>query len=210
MTWRDVLLLLGAYLLGSIPFGYIITRMRTGKDIRSEGSGNIGATNVTRTQGKPWGILTLLLDAAKATAAVLLCAHLSPLGPDSWMGAAGGAAAVVGHCYPVTIGFRGGKGVASGLGAFLPIAPIATLVALAVFILAVAVWRRVALGSILGALAFAASLFILHFGFGRLAQAVPWIGLGLSLLLILRHQENIRRLLAGTEPALWGPGRSEP
>lgn len=210
MIGENGLLLAGAYLLGSIPFGYLITRMRTGKDIRTVGSGNIGATNVTRTQGKGWGALTLLLDAAKATAAVLLCAHLSPLGTDSWMGAAGGAAAVLGHCYPVTIGFRGGKGVASGLGAFLPIAPLATLAAVVVFILALAVGRRVALGSVLGAVTFAGALFVLHFGFGRLAAPVPWIGLGLSLLLVIRHRENIRRLLDGTEPTLWGPGRGEP
>jgi acyl phosphate:glycerol-3-phosphate acyltransferase len=203
MTWHDALLLLGAYLLGAIPFGYLITRLRSGTDIRTVGSGNIGATNVTRTQGKGWGLATLILDAAKASAAVLACAHLSPL---PWMGAAGGAMAVVGHCYPVTIGFRGGKGVASGLGAFVVITPIATLIAVGVFIAALLWSRRVAVGSITAALAFAVALFVFHFGFGRFAPQVPWIGMGLSLLLVARHHKNIRRLLAGTEPAMWGRG----
>lgn len=206
MTFRDGLLLLGAYLLGAVPFGYLITRIRTGADIRALGSGNIGATNVTRTQGKGWGALTLLLDAGKAAAAVWACATFSSSGPDSWMGAAGGAAAVVGHCYPIFIRFRGGKGVASGLGAFLLIAPVATLGALAVFLATVLLTRRVAAGSILAAAAFSAGLFFLHFGFGHYAVPVPWIGLGLSLLLICRHKENIRRMVAGTEPALWGGG----
>lgn len=207
MTWHDGLLLLGAYLLGAIPFGYIITRLRTGTDIRTVGSGNIGATNVTRTQGKSWGIATLALDAAKASAAVLACAHLSPL---PWMGAAGGAMAVVGHCFPVYIGFRGGKGVASGLGAFVVIAPVATLIALGVFVLVLLASRRVAAGSVLAALAFGVTLCVLHFGYGRFPPQVPWIGLGLSLLLVARHHENIRRLAVGTEPAMWGKGGEKP
>lgn len=210
MTLQDGLLLLGAYLLGAVPFGYLITRLRTGADIRALGSGNIGATNVTRTQGKGWGALTLLLDAGKASAAVLACSYLSPSGPDSWMGAAGGAAAVAGHCYPVFIRFRGGKGVASGLGAFLLVAPIATLGALAVFLGAVLLTRRVAVGSVLAAAAFSVGLFLLHFGFGRYAVPTPWIGLGLSLLLIYRHGENIRRIWSGTEPALWTRGGGAP
>jgi acyl phosphate:glycerol-3-phosphate acyltransferase len=207
MTWHDGLLLLGAYLLGAVPFGYIITRLRTGADIRTVGSGNIGATNVTRTQGKTWGVATLALDAAKASAAALACVHFSPL---PWMGAAGGAMAVVGHCYPIYIGFRGGKGVASGLGAFLVIAPFATLIALGVFVLVLLGTRRVAAGSVLAALAFAVALFVLHFGYGRFAPQVPWIGLGLSLLLVARHHENIRRIAAGTEPPMWGKGGGKP
>ena len=207
MSVPNGLLLLGAYLLGAIPFGYLITRMRTGADIRKMGSGNIGATNVTRTQGKSWGALTLLLDIAKSASAVLACAHLSS---QPWMGAAGGAAAVVGHCYPVFIGFRGGKGVASGLGAFLFIAPLATLAALGAFIAALLLSRRVSLGSVMGAAGFAVALFVMHFCFGRYAAPVPWIGLAVSLLLIARHRENIRRLLAGMEPALWGRGGESP
>lgn len=203
MSWREGLLLIGAYLLGAIPFGFLITRLRTGADIRNLGSGNIGATNVTRTQGKGWGALTLLLDAGKAIAAVLVCAHLSPL---PWMGAAGGAAAVVGHCYPITIGFRGGKGVATGLGAFAIIAPVPTLVALGAFGIALLLSRRVAVGSVTGTLTFVATLFAMHYGLGRYGQAVPWIGLAMGVLLIFRHKENIRRILAGTEPALWGKG----
>jgi acyl phosphate:glycerol-3-phosphate acyltransferase len=203
MTVQDGFILLGAYLLGAIPFGYLITRARTGSDIRKLGSGNIGATNVTRTQGKAWGILTLLLDAGKSAAAVLLCAHLSN---QPWMGAAGGAASVVGHCYPVYIGFRGGKGVASGLGAFLCIAPPAALAALGTFILTLLVGRKVSLASIAGAVGCVAALFVLHIRFGRYAQPVPWIGLGIALLLIARHTENVRRLLSRTEPDLWGGG----
>jgi acyl phosphate:glycerol-3-phosphate acyltransferase len=130
VTGTDAALLGAAYLLGAIPFGYIFTRLRTGRDIRTMGSGNIGATNVLRTQGKILALLTLLLDFAKAALSVWFCTRW---GNEPWMGAAGGAAAVVGHCFPVFLGFRGGKGIASGLGALVFIAPLPTAVAAGVW-----------------------------------------------------------------------------
>ena len=201
MTIADAGLLGVSYLVGAIPFGYVITRLAKGSDIRESGSGNIGATNVLRTQGKGWGILTLVLDMLKAMAAVYLCRSLSD---EPWMGALGGAFAIVGHCYPVYIGFRGGKGVASGLGAFLLIAPWAALAAVGVFLLVVLASRRVSLGSIAAAIAFSASMVVIHHHWKMYSPAEVAIGAAISLLLIARHRSNIYNLVRGVEPPLWG------
>lgn len=203
MTKMDSLLLIAAYLLGAIPFGYIFTRIRTGQDIRSMGSGNIGATNVARTQGKLFGLFTLLLDFGKAAFSVWFCAHW---GSQAWMGAAGGAAAVVGHCFPVYLGFRGGKGIASSLGAFFFIAPLPTAIALSLFIVELLTFRFVSLGSILASITFGTSLLAFHLAFGWYSLPVALIGTALGILLVARHYKNIRNLIKGTEPTLWGPG----
>jgi glycerol-3-phosphate acyltransferase PlsY len=203
MTFRDALLLILCYLLGAIPFGYLLTRYRTGVDIREHGSGNIGATNVLRTQGKALGALTLVLDFCKAAASVWIC---RTWGSQEWMPAAGGAAAVVGHCFPFSLGFRGGKGIASALGAFLFIAPVATFTAFGVFVLEVLTLRWVSLGSILAALAFGGTMVGCHLAFGWYNPASAAIGAGLSVLLVTRHHSNIRNLLRGTESKLWGQG----
>ncbi len=203
MTVRDGLLLVLAYALGSIPFGYLLTRAKAGVDIRDHGSGNIGATNVLRTQGKALGALTLVLDFAKAAASVWIC---RTWGTQPWMDAAGGASAVVGHCFPVTLGFRGGKGIASGLGAFLFIAPVATLAALGVFLLEVLTFRWVSLGSILASLTFAGAMIGCHLAFGWYDGVACVIAACLAVLLVQRHHRNISNLLKGTEPKLWGPG----
>ena len=206
MTLRDVLLIVLAYLLGSIPFGYILTRAKTGEDIRDRGSGNIGATNVLRTQGKVLGALTLLLDFAKAAVSVWIC---RAGGSVSWMDAAGGGAAVVGHCFPFCLGFRGGKGIASGFGAFLFVAPVPTLAALGVFILEVATLRWVSLGSILASLTFGCVMVGCHMALGWYDLPAAVLGAGLSLLLVARHHSNIRKLLAGAEPKAWGVKAAE-
>jgi glycerol-3-phosphate acyltransferase PlsY len=172
-------------------------------DIREHGSGNIGATNVLRTQGKSLGALTLVLDFAKAAASVWIC---RTWGSQEWMPAAGGAAAVVGHCFPFSLGFRGGKGIASALGAFLFIAPVATFTAFGVFVLEVLTLRWVSLGSILAALAFGGTMVGCHLAFGWYNPVAAAIGAGLSLLLVARHLSNIRNLLRGTESKLWGEG----
>ena len=203
MTFRDILLLILCYLLGSIPFGYILTRCMTGVDIREHGSGNIGATNVLRTQGKAMGALTLLLDFAKAAASVWIC---RAWGSQPWMDAAGGAAAVVGHCFPFSLGFRGGKGIASGLGAFLFIAPVPTLVALGVFMVELATLRWVSLGSIIASLAFGGVMLGCHLILGWYSLPAAIIGAALAILLVARHHSNIRHLMAGTETRLWGAG----
>src|ERR687893_703173 len=154
-----------SYLLGSIPFGYLIVRARGGGDVRETGSGGTGATNVTRRAGKGAGLLTLLLDAVKGAAAVLLARQL--LTPDfgvNWWVAASAFAAVVGHVFPVWLKLRGGKGVAPGLGVFLALAPAAVPFALAAF--AVVVWRTryVSLGSITAAALMPLVVFVLDFG----------------------------------------------
>lgn len=203
MNGTDAALLGSAYLLGAIPFGYIFTRLRTGRDIRTMGSGNIGATNVLRTQGKLLALLTLLLDFGKSALSVWFCARW---GSEPWMAAAGGAAAVVGHCFPVFLGFRGGKGIASGLGAFLFISPLPTAIAVGVFVVELLTIRYVSLGSILASLTLGAVLLVFHFALGWYTLPVVLIGAAMGILLVTRHHKNIRNLLSGTEPRLWGKG----
>lgn len=199
MTLRDVTLLLLAYLLGSIPFGFILTRYRSGEDIREMGSGNIGATNVLRTQGKLLAVATLVLDFSKAALPVWFCRRW---GSESlpWMGTAGGAAAVLGHCFPVWLRFRGGKGIASGLGAFVFIAPFPTVVALGVWLLEVLTLKYISVGSIIAALTFGILMVVLHYTLGWYDAVSAWIGFTLGLLLVTRHHSNIRKLIKGAEP----------
>jgi glycerol-3-phosphate acyltransferase PlsY len=185
-----------AYLLGSIPFGYLIVKLSSGTDIREIGSGGTGATNVTRKAGKMAGIVTLALDALKGIAAVLLVGWLDPrLAPLA------GLMAIVGHCFPVWLGFRAGKGVATGLGVFLVIVPWSVLVALVSFILIVWRTRYISLGSIVAALIVPATTIFQHL----LVRPIPnfrlvIISLSLSsALIIAKHAENIKRLMAGTE-----------
>ncbi len=203
MTLRDGWILLICYLAGSIPFGLLLTRWREGADIRTLGSGNIGATNVLRTQGKVLGALTLVLDFAKAALSVW-AGHR--FGSAPFVGAAAGTAAVVGHCFPVYLKFRGGKGIASGLGTFLFIAPTATLAAFAVFVAEILLLRYVSLGSVLACLTFSGTILGLHYLLDWYPAGSAWIGAATGLLLITRHHSNLRRLLAGTEPRVWGPG----
>jgi glycerol-3-phosphate acyltransferase PlsY len=204
MTLRDGLVLLACYLLGSVPFGLLLTRWKGGGDIRTMGSGNIGATNVLRTQGKLLGAFTLVLDFTKAALSVWAG---NRLGSAPFMGAAAGTAAVVGHCFPVYLGFRGGKGIASGLGTFLFVAPAASLAAFAVFVGEILLLRYVSLGSVLACLTFSATILGLHYLFGWYTAGSAWIGAAAGLLLVTRHHANLRRLLAGTEPRIWGNGK---
>ena len=184
----------GAYLLGAVPFGWLLGRLAGGMDVRRVGSGNIGATNVARSLG-PWaGILTLALDVGKGAAAVWGAGRLAG---SPGVAMAAGLAAVAGHIFPVYLGFRGGKGVATGLGAFLVLDPIAAAGAALVFLAAVAVSRRVSAGSIVAAASLPVVLLLRH-----APQALVLAGMASSLLIILRHAENIRRLFQGTEPKL--------
>jgi len=180
------------YLLGSVPFGLVLTRLAGLGDVRQIGSGSIGATNVLRTGNKLVAALTLLLDGGKGALAVLL-ARL--MGPD--MAVVAGAAAVIGHMFPVWLRFRGGKGVACALGAFLALAPLATAVAGGVCALVVVLTRIGSLGSLLGTAALIPALLAFH-------QPRPYVILsGAMLALILwRHRENLRRLAQGRENKL--------
>jgi len=188
------LALLAAYLLGAIPFGYLIYRGKTGQDIRAQGSGNIGATNVARVAGKGAGVLTLALDVAKGYLGVMLGAWASQ-GNPVWMSAAA-VAVLLGHMFPVFLRFRGGKGVASALGAFAALAPLAVVAVMAVFVVLVAVWRYVSLGSIVSALLFPLAAWLLyHPPAGQILGAAV-----AAVLIVVKHHANIRRLLAGQEP----------
>lgn len=183
-----------AYLLGSIPFGYLLVRLFLHKDIRATGSGNIGATNVVRSGAKGLGIATLLLDMAKAYVAVMIAQHLAPGNYDLAVVAA--VAAILGHVFPIWLGFRGGKGVASALGVFLALTPISAACTFAIFLVIVLITRYVSLASIVGSAAF--PLFGFHFVPFRTPIVIAGF-LFIPLLIIVKHHQNIRRLLAGTE-----------
>ena len=196
-----------SYLLGSIPFGYLLVRLFRGEDVRQSGSGNIGATNVSR-KSPVLGVLTLLLDAAKGTAAVAVSyvvADRMVAIPTLEQLALGALCAVVGHVFPVWLKFRGGKGVATGFGAFALLAPKATLISVGFFIVVVLISRYVSLGSIV-------AVAVFPFAAGIIGQFyLSPTGLALmslaSLLILVKHRANIRRLLAGTEIRL-GPKRA--
>jgi glycerol-3-phosphate acyltransferase PlsY len=191
-----------AYLLGSIPFGLILVRVFRKQDIRQQGSGNIGATNVIRSGGKGLGAATFLLDAAKGYVAVLLAwqvglhVHQTQFQTQN-LAATAAVCALVGHVYPLWLGFKGGKGVATGFGVFLGITAAAALVALASFIVIFALSRYVSLASILAAIAFPiAALLLPHEPLTPFMIAVVIL---LPLIVIAKHHANIRRLLSGTE-----------
>ncbi len=186
-----------AYLLGSIPFGLIVGTIFGGKDVRTVGSGNIGATNVSRVAGPSAGILTLLLDAAKGSAAVVLAARVTG-DSSTWMMVAG-LCALVGHCYPVWLKFKGGKGVATAAGIFLVLSPWALCLALAVFILVVVFWRFVSLGSIAAAAAIPLLMYFLWAPGHAPPLAVSFGSLAISLLVLYKHDGNMQRLVEGTE-----------
>jgi glycerol-3-phosphate acyltransferase PlsY len=196
-----------AYLLGSIPFGLILAKLFGGKDVRNTGSGNIGATNVVRAAGLPAGILTLILDAAKGAFAVFLAAKLSN-DSATWMMIAG-LAALVGHCFPVWLKFKGGKGVATAAGIFLALCPIAFLGDVILFILIVLFWRFVSLGSI----AAAAAMPLLLYFFWAPHHAPPLVitfgALAAALLIVYKHNGNLRRLIEGVEPKFSFGGKKD-
>ncbi len=191
-----------AYLIGSIPFGYLIVRAAAGADVRETGSGGTGATNVTRRAGKAAGVLTLLLDAAKGVVAVLAASWLTHSdGTVGWPVALAAVAVIGGHCFPIWLNFRGGKGVATGVGVFLVMAPLALAGAVLVFLMVVVWTRYVSLGSIISIGILPLLLAILHFfvkpvpGF----QSVFLAAIAGSVLIIFMHRGNIQRLLQGTE-----------
>lgn len=195
MTTSAALALLVGYLLGSIPFGLLLTRMAGKGDIRDIGSGNIGATNVLRSGSKKLAALTLLLDAAKGTVAVLI---VQMVWPESVRFAAAGA--LIGHLFPVWLKFKGGKGVATFLGILIPLLPVAALVFALVWI---GLLLTVRISSAAG-MAAAASAPLTAFVLGD--QQLFLMLLAFALLVIWRHRENIQRLMAGTEPRV---GRSK-
>lgn len=191
---------IGAYLLGSIPFGYLIVKMGSGSDVRGAGSGNIGATNVTRVAGKAAGLATLLLDIGKGYFAVWLAMRWSH-GNIRWMMAAG-VAVVLGHTFSCWLRFRGGKGVATGLGVFLAIAWQAVLATLLVWLVVVAFWRYVSLGSVVAAAALPILVYLFYAPRHAPPLAVSFGSVAVAMIVIFKHRGNIARLIAGTESRL--------
>ena len=194
----ELVLVAFAYLVGSIPFAYIFVRYVTGRDVRREGSGNVGATNALRTAGWKVGVTVTVLDIAKGSLAVWAMMVFNP--ESAWL-AASMLAVVAGHCFPPWLLFRGGKGVATGFGAFLVIAPLSALAALGVWIVMLAAFRWVSLASMTATASFPVLL--------SLIDSPDWITLvsvaAAAILIILRHHSNIRNLVTGKEQRL-GPG----
>jgi len=221
LTKLTLIIVAVSYLVGSIPFGYLLVRIFRGQDVRETGSGNIGATNVARTGSKRLGIATLLLDAAKGYAAVMfgfwMADHIAfrlqgatgapapfSLG-NPWhfqlafeLAALAGFCAIIGHMFPIWLRFKGGKGVATAVGAFAALAPRAIVVALVLFVVVVALTRYISLGSMVAAATFPLLVWWLSPEERTTAPILLLIAAS-SLLIIVRHKDNIRRLLAGTE-----------
>jgi glycerol-3-phosphate acyltransferase PlsY len=182
-----------AYLVGGIPFGYLLVRLKTGEDVREKGSGNIGATNVLRTTGRGIAVATLLLDIAKGVFAVWLADKLSD-GSAVWMSVAA-LAVMAGHAYPVFLKFHGGKAVASFIGAFLYLTPIPMIAALLVLVIVVAVTRQISMGSIVAAGALPLATWLIE----HPPSIVILATLVAAGFVIYRHRENIERIRTGTE-----------
>jgi glycerol-3-phosphate acyltransferase PlsY len=191
-------LVVAAYLIGSVPFSFLVARAFGVRDVRRVGSGNVGATNVLRSAGKAAGALALVLDVGKGAAATALAGLLAP--DDAALPAAAAVAAVVGHMFPVWLRFEGGKGVATGLGALAPLAPTAALGAIAAFVVVALATRFVSLGSVAGAVVLA----VVAVG-RRGPDPVAVAAVVSAALVVFRHRSNLRRILGGTESRVGPP-----
>jgi len=202
-----VILIIAAYLLGSVPFGQIIAKAH-GKDLRTVGSGNIGATNLSRTLGKKWGYFCFLLDVAKGFVPTLAAHRFvssSPTVDELFLWLAVGCAAVMGHVFSIYLKFKGGKGVATSFGVALGIWPYFTIcaaISFAVWIAVTLIWRYISLASIVAAVTFPIALILLilikPWQFSKLWPLFT-IAVGIPLMVVIRHRENIKRILKGTE-----------
>ncbi|HLK03799.1 MAG TPA: glycerol-3-phosphate 1-O-acyltransferase PlsY [Candidatus Acidoferrum sp.] len=193
-----IVLCAAAYVCGSIPFGLLLGRLFGGGDVRKSGSGNIGATNVARTAGLAAGILTLMLDAAKGAAPVWVARHYFP--DHAAFQILAGLAALVGHCYPIWLKFRGGKGVATAAGVFAVLCPLAALGAVSVFVLVVGFWRFVSLASISAAAVMPLLVYFLWAPHYAPPISISAGSLAAAMLIIYKHDANFQRLVEGTEP----------
>jgi acyl phosphate:glycerol-3-phosphate acyltransferase len=195
---KTISVLLAAYLLGSVPFSYLVTRVITGKDIRQMGSKNVGATNVMRTTGKLPGVIALILDTLKGAAAVITAQYFDPV--SRGLPAAAGFAAMLGHSYPIFLRFKGGKSVATGAGAFFAMSPVAILSSIGIFAIMLFGFRIVSLASIVGSATF--PIFAWLYG---ASQQVVLLGALSASLIIFRHKANLIRLFQGTEQKMGDP-----
>jgi glycerol-3-phosphate acyltransferase PlsY len=209
---KFVILIIGAYLIGSIPFGLIIAAVH-GKDLRSIGSGNIGATNLSRALGRKWAYLCFLLDAAKGFLPMLIAADFFSSPPtvlELFLALAAGCAAVLGHIFPIYLKFNGGKGVATSFGVALGLWPyytICSFFAVGVWAVTVLIWRYISLASIVASVAFPLALVFLiaiipNWHFANLWPLLV-VAIAIPLIVIIRHRENIKRLLEGTESRIF-------
>jgi len=202
---RPVVVVIVAYLIGSVPFGYLIVRLTGGGDVRAIGSGGTGATNVSRRAGKAAGVLTLVLDALKGAFAVLVARVMlggaAANANAKWFVAAAAVAAIAGHIFPVWLRFRGGKGVATAVGVFFMIAPFALLCAGLLFAIVVAITRYVSLASLAAAVTIPFFLWLQKWLIQPRADIRPALTAAVvsALLIIFAHRGNIRRLISGTE-----------
>jgi glycerol-3-phosphate acyltransferase PlsY len=190
-----------AFLIGGVPFGYLLVKLKSGKDVRSMGSGNIGATNVLRTSGRIAGVVTLILDICKGAFAVWLAEFLTG-GSLLWMSAAA-LAVMIGHAYPVFLRFRGGKAVASFIGAFLYLTPAPLIASLLVFVIIVAVTRYISLGSVIAAGSFPLAVFLID----HPPAVVLMAALIAGAFVVIRHRSNIQRIRAENEHVFTFGGR---
>ncbi len=203
-----LVLLLVSYLLGSVPFGVLLAKLFGGADVRKAGSGNIGATNVARVAGPAAGVLTLLLDAAKGWLAVWLAGHV--MHGEAGFLVAAGFLALLGHCFPPWLRFRGGKGVATAAGAFAALCPEAMIAALILFALVVWFWRYVSLGSLAAAATIPLFVYFLWAPHFAPPNIVTFGSLAIAALVIFQHRGNIGRLVRGEEPKFFlGKKRDE-
>jgi glycerol-3-phosphate acyltransferase PlsY len=200
MMW-ELLLVAAAYVVGSLPSALLVVSLVTGKDVRREGSGNVGAANATRIGGLAVGALVTLMDVVKGALPVWAMSVLNPA--SGWL-AATMVAAVLGHCFPVWLRFCGGKGVASAFGAFLVLSPRAALAGFALWIVVLVIGRRVSLASMAAAAAFPVLLVVFDDPVPVILAAVSAV----SILIIVLHGSNIRRLIDGSEPKMGGRGGS--
>jgi acyl phosphate:glycerol-3-phosphate acyltransferase len=191
-----VALVVLGYLSGSVPYGVVLARLLLGVDVRTVGSGNIGATNVARAGGRGMGVAVVILDAAKAMIPIAIAQRLLAGAPhgDLWVMAVA-VAAFAGHLFPVWLGFKGGKGVATGLGIFAVLAWPAAVAGLVAYLAAYLATRISSVGSLLGTTACAAGGFVVH----GVRSPISWAGLAIGALIFLRHRDNIRRLVRGEE-----------
>jgi acyl phosphate:glycerol-3-phosphate acyltransferase len=207
MPLASLFIVAGAYLLGSIPTGFLLMRLVRRQDIREVGSGNIGATNVLRSGGKGLGATTFILDVLKGAGAVylggLVGGRLAPAVPLHTMQALAALCAVLGHVFPVWLRFRGGKGVATGFGVFLVVAPMAALAAIALFAVILVVTRYVSLASIFASLSFPILAWFFSSDHSAFVVAVE---IAVALLIVVKHQANVNRLISGTESRI-GAGK---
>lgn len=201
---KQIIVVVVAYLIGSIPFGYLIVRQKVGEDVRESGSGGTGATNVSRRAGKAAGVVTLVLDALKGVLAIFVAQMLIGEGGPfiDWLTAAAAIAAIAGHIFPVWLRFRGGKGVATGVGVFLMLAPVAVMCAGIVFLALVFITKYISLGSIVAAAMIPLFVFMDMVFSQPISDLRPLLTAtaAVAMLIIFAHRGNIRRLAEGTEP----------